>query len=340
MSGRNPILRTIKRQGWFDKPPVASTGCQLVVFPQRGSPYVVPVGAVMRNADFKSADITYEVATTPDTFTVEGTSESFDDVVRFEYRAVGTYQIQDPLKIIQRNISDSRADVQRLVGIAIAAVTRDCSIDRFSEAQRTVRRTVEGEEGSAAQRLNANGYLLQELSVTLLREKELRDMSRKDVLEREKSKLNEALREREVNREMNELSMQSLIEREKEKLETVKRENQANKVEHIQNYLSGDLVTRLSFFAAQGDEQLHKAIMDLSDIDKRRIEAVAGFEIRVLEEQMRELPAHKRKELFDEILNRQKRNFNKLTAGDTPPPNSSPSDSSPRSNPAEDEWDE
>ena len=347
MSNRNPIARTVKRQGWFDKPPIANKGCQLVVFPLRGIPYLVPLGSALRNADFKAADTIYEVDTNTDSFTLEGIADSLDDAVTFEFRAAISYRIQDPLKIVQRAIADTRADVQRLVGIAINSVTRDCSPDQFQDAQRAVRRGAEGDEGTVAQRLQANGYMLEDLTITLLRDKEIRDLTRQGMVEREKDKLAGALREREVNKEIRDLTQQSEIEREKEKLAEVLRTREANQVKHIRSYLSGDLVTLLSFSAAQGADHLHQAIKDLSDIDKKRLESLSGFEIKVLEQQIQELPAHKRKELFDEILMRQKQSFNasRLLQGEShPPPPSSAENSSERKPPAEDSsedgWDD
>lgn len=297
METRNPIVRTLSGGGWLDKAPVSSTVCQWVVIPKKGQPYVLPAGVNLRGADFRGASVIHEVSVTSDQFELDnGSADSSQDTFGFTFHANTTYRVADPLKIVHRNVTDMRADVRRLITAAVNAVTRDCNPHQLGESQRTVRRKVEGEDGTVAQRLQANGYALEEVQITLSRDGELIEMERGGWRTEKK------------------------------------RQDKVDEVTHVERFLRGDLVTRMSYLSTLGPEEQIRAINELSEIEKARISAAMNIDIEILKHGLPELSEHKRKQLIDRARKNLNTEFNasRLLQDDGAPNSAGSSGSAPK----------
>jgi len=275
----DPIVRIIDgtKRGLFDKPPVPNAGCQMVVVPRGAAPYAVPLDTTMRGADFRAAQMIYEVTLATDQFEVTGIVPSIDDAFTFEVSAIVNYHISDPVKIVQRNVRDVRADVCSLVLNAISRVTRDQDPHDIRRANRAVRHEVEGNQGSAAFSLSANGYTLGELSVTLRRDKKFIEIERQAKVE----------------------------QTEEEKLTKVRRERMANRVAELEKYFGGDMVKKLAFLAAQRPAQLEEALKALSAHERE----MALAEIKILETMLPQIEDHEQKQIINQIRQRLERDL-------------------------------
>lgn len=266
MSVRNPIMRTIAGGGWLDKPPIASSGCQFVVTPRKGATYALPIGANLRSADFRSATMVYEVNVGFDQIDIEETIvDSNNDVFGFQMSARVAYHIADPLKIVQRNITDTYADIRKLIIASINTITRNCDPDDIQIAQRIVQRKVEAEDGTAAQKLLSSGYALEDLLITLRRDPA--------KVSRDKQRWEDRANER----------------------------DEKDRVEHVEKFLRGDLVTRMAYLANLGPEERIRALNELTEIDKQRMDMEMQLNVKILEAGLREIPEAKRKNLFEDV---------------------------------------
>ncbi|MEI6775635.1 MAG: hypothetical protein WCK70_01915 [Chloroflexales bacterium] len=275
----DPIVRVIdgSKRGLFDKPPVSAAGCQMVVVPRGAIPYVVPSGTTMRGADFRAAQMIYEVALSDDQFEVTGVVPSIDDAFTFEVTATINYHISDPVKVVQRNVRDTRADVRAMVLSAIGFETRDQDPHDIQTATRAVRRKVEGDVGGAAARLATNGYALSEISVTLRRDKKFLEIDHQAKVE----------------------------QTEEEKLTKARRERRASEVADLEKYLGGDMVKKLSFLASQGPAQLENAIRALSEHEQQ----IALAEIKILETMLPQMEDHQQKQIINQVRQRLERDL-------------------------------
>jgi hypothetical protein len=183
VSPRNPILREIRSQGFFDKPPQPKAGTVFVVEPKRGKPFVVPSEdhPRLKSGKFRSANRICEVDVGRDSFEFTDYVASAQDDFRFEASVQVTYTIDDPVKIIQSGIRDTRSDVRQLILSAIVRKSRRFDVASVTQAQHSVEDEVEGDDGIAARRLTQHGYTMLDSSIALKRERDITDITREQA---------------------------------------------------------------------------------------------------------------------------------------------------------------
>lgn len=264
---RQPISRTFKKFGLFEKLPTITTGCQFVTVSKDGIYRVFPLDVQPRAAELRAAAKVYEVHTAPDVAALSGDVASKHDTFSFQLQGTVSYQIADPTLMIKRLVTDTQHDVVGLVREVVSAITRNWEPQRVQEAQEAVQRVVEGKERAAAQ-LSANGYTLSAIQIRLLRDERLRSLAAQAELTRAEQPLQEARRQ----------------------LET-------QQVAHIEQIMAGGIYRRMAYFASQGGANLDKAI-DM--LEQRELEELAG-QIKIIESMTPELLDYQQKKLFEDI---------------------------------------
>lgn len=280
---RNPIVRTITRQSFFDKPPIPRAGYALVVLPPQGQPFVVSVGGRLRNADFKAASMIYEVDLGEDSFAFSDKAPSANDTYSFQLDVEVSYAISDPIVIVQRNIKDTRSDVQRAILTAVTSVSREHDPDKNQLVQQVVRMRIEGEDGAVAARLQRNGYDLKDVIITVRRDTAFIDHTQTIA----------------------DIQRKAEIEQVTETLREVTRMREKKEATHIQEFLAGDPYKRLSYYASLSPQALEHALSQLSayEFESMRQEMVMMGEV------VKDLEDHQKQKLFNQLKQHMEQRF-------------------------------
>lgn len=264
---RDPRTRTFEKFSLFDRLPTIASGCQFVLLTRTGVYQSFPVGVQPRAADLRAARKTIELHTAPDTAVLSGFVASNADSFSFQLQGTVSYRIVDPVLIIERMVSDTHADVIQLVRLTVNIVTRNWNPHTVHETQLAVRRVVE-EKGKAAEKLKANGYELLDIDIQLLRDERLRNIATQtDIITAEGT------------------------------LKDAQRAEETKQIAHLEQMLAGGIYKRMAYFAAQGKENLDKA---MASLDQHELEELAG-KIRIMEAMAPQLQDHQQRKFIEDI---------------------------------------